>query len=69
MTFYNLPGTNVKVEYNKDDKRLKILNLPKDPDTDIIDVIRASNVENNTEEVWVDWGIVTNQTGQKVPPS
>jgi hypothetical protein len=60
MTFYNLPETDVKIEYFKDQKFLKVTGLPRTPPGDV-SVIEAINHETETNEVYITWGIVTEQ--------
>lgn len=56
MTFYNLPETDVKVEYDKDRKILHITGIPRDLETP--NVIQGYNEQTQTEEVWIIWGKV-----------
>lgn len=51
---YNLPESDVKVEYDKERKMLHISNLPSSHETPA--VIQGHDTETGTEEVWIMWG-------------
>lgn len=61
MTFYNLPDTDVTVEYDKDKKILHVGKLPTD-----YSVVEGQNHEvgSTTHEVWVIFGQVDVQGAQ-----